>query len=225
MNKNSQKKQRFPCDYYEFKAFTGIIIIPIKNATPVLIFKDYGAPLYWEVGGPEETKKGFEERTALNNYIIYWKGKFFNHELPDSVKKEYDDFFDRLITSPLPTYFADFPKNSIEIPIPLLTSKIKIHEDKYLTDAKKILRKFNFITETRGKNKTPNKFKEHRKELIIKSYILTGRKKPYPMSQIQDLTYNQLVKEFPDLPAEKLSISDDQARRILNKYLRTSRIK
>lgn len=103
---------KFPCYYDEFKSFTGVVIIPLKGNDPVLIFKDYGAPFYFEIGGAHAAR-GHEQKDALNNYMVYWKGNYFYHKLPQPVIDEYGNFFSELIENKLPTHLtADELPNS-----------------------------------------------------------------------------------------------------------------
>jgi hypothetical protein len=215
---NAPKNNRFPVCGDEFTSFTSVIIIPIINDDPVLIFKDLGAPLYYEVGGPEEKRLGFEEKETINNYTVYWKNCFLNHKLPDVVKDQYGNFFNDLAYSPLHTYLVDLPGECVEVSIALLNSKTKVHESSCLTYTKRVLRKFEFFAEKRGKNKSKTVVDTARDKLVVKYSHELKKQGNFSISRLtlKLETFGYTFYENDPKSQKKFLLSEKQVRRLLN---------
>jgi hypothetical protein len=196
---------------------TAVVIIPIKNEEPVLIFKHLGAPFY------RESSFGHNNKIAINDFKVYWKGKFLDHKFPNCIQEEHIGFFKMLIKNTFQTHQwgEDFPDGCLEMPIAILMKyDIQLRGTSILADARKILRKNNLLLERRGRIKTLPEFIRQRDAHIIKTYSELGSPQRIPMKKIMK-TLRLLGGElFPkdEQQASKYDLSERQIRNVIEKF-------
>jgi hypothetical protein len=191
--------------------FDSIMIIPIKDMAPVLIFKMLGKPFYHEQQEIDDHIDDFID-VVIFDYRVYWGNKAMGYEFPVEIKHQYGDSFWNLINAQTVYYsYGDLPAKVIELPLKMVLGdeKIKIFSPNYITPVRDALRRIGLIEETRGKLKKQSISRRERNKKIIAIYreivSKTKKKRPYPI--------NIIFKRLTDYELSFATI-----RRVLDKY-------
>jgi len=208
--------------FFEYARPNAVVIIPIKKSEPVLIFKHLGVPFY------RESNFGHNNRIAINDFKVYWKGKFLNHNLPVCIENGQRNFFNMLIENKFHTHhwWEDFPDDCIEMPISILMKyQIQLSGSSLLKDVKTILKKIDVLYERRGKNKNPSEFLLQRDVDLINIYIDLGSPRRLPIKEIkhQLKILGSKLYHTDDQKAYKYDLSDRQLRYSIKKFLNSKK--
>lgn len=207
---------RKPDPTLQVQYLTGIVIIPMIDSAPVLIFKDFGAPFY--MSSPDSTDG------PIYDFRIHWQGKDYIHELPTEMPDEVIKYIEEMIQSGRPTYteLSLYPEDIIEAPIDYLAepNKITIKDDSIARHITGYLIELGLVQEMRGAVRT--ELEKERDRFIIKMWEDLGRRRPFPISIIKN-AWEKHVNEalFPDDAdkAEAACCHENTVRHTLKRYI------
>lgn len=172
-------------------SFSSILIIPIPNDQPVLVFKNLGAPFLRKP--VKDTNDMFEKREGTD-FLVYWK-KYLGHNMPDVVAKNCGEIFNDLIKSEKPTYFYQdqFPAGSIEMPVWLLNqSKIQFKKSSIIRQVRHILSELGMLKQQRGRKPKSNIIANGRRKFIIGKIPENAKRKDISISRLYKLWQDHL---------------------------------
>lgn len=222
-----QPGTKFSPEEYIRKVYDGVLIFPIKNDEPVIVFKKFGYGLsqlrvYIDV-------PSFEESIPISaTYMIYWKGKFHKVFPPTCERQYFRNFaFHLMHGASLGSY------GGIELPLKLIfdEERRKIFDPHFIKPIKKALRELKVLVEKRGKHKNKgSEIKKYRDKILISSFKKLGSPDRLPIKKLQKLYKDELdrkneidkIGKIDDLDGntdeKEYDCSDMTIRRVLQKY-------
>ena len=214
--------REFNLGEYTSRVYDGVLILPIKNDAPVIVFKKFGAKLS-QLRILIDPPVFDDPIPSVASYHIYWKGELWTN-WPPVVKNYYAEEF---LTDLMFGGLVKHPPGVIELPLKLFNGAfdLKIFGLQYITPVREALRKSEALNESRGKNKATIKTDSIiilRNKFIVSQFKKHKNIKRFPMKKTQSLWRDKLNFFFPNDPgkADKYDCTEMTIRRVLNKFIK-----
>lgn len=220
LHQNMQKPRFRSTSEFILNMFDAIMIIPIKNKKPIVIFKRLGKT-FSNVSVTIDAPHFKDPEVKFCSYLIYWENKILNI-WPKEALSQYGFSIRNM-------YFEDYslmPENILEVSLKaFISNRDTLFKDKNFTPVKRYLRNLGILIEGRGKFPKKEAYQVYREEFIISKYqeIRKNGKERLPIKEMRNLWISEADRKYKsnkDYSKKYLEYcgSDQTIRRIINNF-------